>query len=100
MRCTYILFEGVFRKEQSAARAKRLYSSMMIPTDNKVEAHLVLRAELNEDEIDLLAIEDEFIIDPDGVDFSDPDNALWVSLYEETQRFNKPIKTPWQIFYE
>lgn len=100
MRCTYVVFEGVFKEEQAQRGRKRLYSTAMIPTTDSVEAHRILVSELDEYGIDFVKIEDRFIFDPSEVDFDDPENRLWISLHDEVIKFRKIIFTPWQIFYE
>ena len=98
MKCWYYLFEGVFRASDSKWPNHGVYSSAMIPSCVYEDAKRILCESLDEHGIDLLSIEDDFLFSPEDYDREDPDNISWFSLYDEVERFNNIIFTPWQVF--
>jgi hypothetical protein len=100
MQCVYFLFEGAFRDDDPNYGGHKLFSSAMVPRSEENEAYQILVQDLANEGISIIGVENRFVFDPHEVDFEDPENAPWISLYTEAVRFNQTIFTPWQLYQD
>lgn len=100
MICTSFFFEGQFKQDDPEYAGKKLFSSALVPCADKDKAYEILQMELNEQNVRIISIEEQFVFDPSNFDLEsrDSENIKFISIYEEVKKFNRTIFTPFQLF--
>lgn len=85
-------FEGVFTKDSPEYPGQGVFSGCLVKADNYIDAEFAFLEALNERKINLLEIQEHFLVDtdPDEMDTENEDNLYWIEWCEEVEMTGNP----------
>jgi len=100
MKFWWFKFEGWFSDDSPENAGQGVFSECLVPKENLVDAEFEFLAALVERRINLIEIEDYFLVstDPQEMDYSNADNKFWIDWCDETTVAGKPTFEPYHMY--
>ena len=100
MKFWWFKFEGWFSESSREFPGQGVFSECLVPADNHTDAESRFYSALAEREINVIEIEDSFMVDtsPESMDPEDPDNLFWIEWSEQTELAGTPTFEAFHLY--
>lgn len=100
MKFWWFKFEGWFSDDSSEYAGEGVFSECLVQKGDQFDAEFEFLAALAERKINLIEIEDRFLIstDPNDIDYENPDNQYWLDWCNETEAAGHPTFEAFHLY--